>query len=900
MATVNRPTDVKKRDANIDQKLQLFGIYNGFKTKKLPSNEQIDVALNSFLESKALKSPSAKLSDDGKGLVGDSREVVRLMKYLFLSKNEDNLLQDFIWQTEQFDPKSIQGPGTPVDKKTAQQQGNEALEGIRTLGKLMITNGQFRKLIKDFTIIFRDVAGDAASNAAGRVRPSQDELNQIDLPAEDNTWHEAPNLSKDDLKGRMKGLYGGKAKEDAKEAVDAAAASAQPGDKTKPSGEKAKAGAGTAKNKLKEKYDENVSEEQKEKIRARNEDYKRRVKDYYNKKMPQERKDQTIWRLKKMILECQHHSDYKRAVQTLLDLAEEYGRHGRNMAKDGSGTVKSTRTNLQKATDDLKTIMERYANGTSSDPLWNQMENLANSAREDAELRNWFKSMDNYIRRCLLEEGFVLDEASNSDWDRLYEQGRYLLRDKYRGTTDKIIDEAMFFLDQFDQDPQNKEFGLAVQQLFTHLGQDQDGKPAFKSHLVKDLTDVIIPAFIENVQYIPVPRIEYQDPQIDLVVENLIFEADNLFPNIVEITSNNYFKMGRKKNPNSNNQMFDVKMAGIQLDLRDVSYYVKRKKGFPSIEDMGKMNVNLSGNGLSFEMKVGTAQKNDPEHLFKCDKVDVDIRHLKVHLVESKYKMPFNLIQPILIKVMRPVITKVVEKVLKQQFRKWDGAAWDIKQDAKRTLDESRTVEGGKKPNMYTRYFDSMKKYMENQKEQQKKQAADKAADKKVNIAYTMHDSIFPNVKLPGATSEKATKYKDMAAQGDKWQSPVFSIGKASQSKDIPRAPRIQDKAHEKTSYTESRRMNAAAKKNNNNGSLNKPTDHVLDDVPYNVGLNKQVGNGGGMLGANVADGGIAKPSAGHVGNGGGMLGADGGAAKPTAGQVGNGGQYGQTTPLVI
>ena len=55
-----------------------------------------------------------------------------------------------------------------------------------------------------------------------------------------------------------------------------------------------------------------------------------------------------------MILECQHHSDYKRAVQTLLDLAEEYGRHGRNMAKDGSGTVKSTRTNLQKATDDLK------------------------------------------------------------------------------------------------------------------------------------------------------------------------------------------------------------------------------------------------------------------------------------------------------------------------------------------------------------------------------------------------------------------------------------------------------------------------------------------------------------------------------------------------------------------
>lgn len=96
----------------------------------------------------------------------------------------------------------------------------------------------------------------------------------------------------------MKGLYGGKAKEDAKETADAAIASAQPGDKTRPGEEKAKAGAGTAKNKIAEKFDQNVSEEQKEKIRARNEDYKKRAREYYSKKMPQERKDQTIWRLK--------------------------------------------------------------------------------------------------------------------------------------------------------------------------------------------------------------------------------------------------------------------------------------------------------------------------------------------------------------------------------------------------------------------------------------------------------------------------------------------------------------------------------------------------------------------------------------------------------------------------
>lgn len=111
-------------------------------------NDQIDVALNSFLASKALSKPSSKLSTEGKALVTDVRDVVTQAKNLLLSKNEGNLLQDFIWQTQQFDPKSVNAPNAPVDKDTAKQHGDKALQGLRTLGTLIITNGQFRKLGK--------------------------------------------------------------------------------------------------------------------------------------------------------------------------------------------------------------------------------------------------------------------------------------------------------------------------------------------------------------------------------------------------------------------------------------------------------------------------------------------------------------------------------------------------------------------------------------------------------------------------------------------------------------------------------------------------------------------------------------------------------------------------------
>lgn len=105
--------------------------------------------MNSALASRPLAHPSQKLSSEGRQLVADLRDVIEQAKYLILTKNEGNLLQDFIWQTQQLagtTPGNAQLPGAPIDKGTARQHGNQALEGLRTLGTLIITNGQFRKL----------------------------------------------------------------------------------------------------------------------------------------------------------------------------------------------------------------------------------------------------------------------------------------------------------------------------------------------------------------------------------------------------------------------------------------------------------------------------------------------------------------------------------------------------------------------------------------------------------------------------------------------------------------------------------------------------------------------------------------------------------------------------------
>lgn len=77
-----------------------------------------------------------------------------------LSKNEGQLLQEFLWEAQTVSSGDTEKPGVPVTKDAAQQDGQEALEGLKTLGRLLITNGEFRKLRKLTCILTGNMESD--------------------------------------------------------------------------------------------------------------------------------------------------------------------------------------------------------------------------------------------------------------------------------------------------------------------------------------------------------------------------------------------------------------------------------------------------------------------------------------------------------------------------------------------------------------------------------------------------------------------------------------------------------------------------------------------------------------------------------------------------------------------
>jgi hypothetical protein len=155
-------------------------------------------------------------------------------------------------------------------------------------------------LVNDATILIRDMAGDAAQKAANKVNPSEDQLNQIDHAAPDNTWHDTPDMSSGNIK--QNAHPGG-----SRDPTETAALASQDQQQGTSSGVNAQAGAQAGISTLRDRASDNIPQETKDQARIN----KERTKNYLKSKMPEDRRDQTIWRLRKMVVEIQGHPDCK-------------------------------------------------------------------------------------------------------------------------------------------------------------------------------------------------------------------------------------------------------------------------------------------------------------------------------------------------------------------------------------------------------------------------------------------------------------------------------------------------------------------------------------------------------------------------------------------------------------
>ncbi len=839
--SVTVPTNKELKAQDIASKLKLYGIYCGFASQKLPSNRQVDVAMNSALNSDLLQKPDKNLSQEGKILVADLRDIIQQAKMLFLTKNKDENLQKFIFASTNVGSKG--GVGAPTSKDQAQQDAQKAAQGFRTLGTLLITNGQFRKLLSDAMVLAQDIGQDAATKAAGKIGPSEDAKQNLHEPAPDHTWHDAPDIQgAKDKYYNMKNSAKGAAKEDANAVGNQASQSADPSSDAQGTAQKiandqargtssgvdAQKGAMDGAKTLKDRLSSRIPDERKDQAKDKVKQTTAQTKEYMRGKMPPERRDAVIYRLKKMIVEIQQHEDYGSAIDALLDLAAKYKGHAQTVASDGSQAAADAHNDdtLASAEYNIKLLIERFANYTSLDDLIDAIDQIYQDAKEDNEFMSYFRQLNKYIRKCLKEEGFVLRDEATQEWNDLQEKGKYFVNDKYKTHFDDLQSEFQLIIDQFGQDSDSVRFGNSMQKLFDDLGTDENGKATFKPNLLSDVFNVVLPTVFDRIRYVPIPRIEYSDPMIDAVIENLVLEAANIFPTNIEISTDQFHRLRmHKQTANVHKQVWTVKMSEIQADLKDVAYYVKKKEGFPGVTDKGLADFYMGGAGMEATFKIALNDAVNSNHLFDVKSCVVKANHMQISLKQSRHKTLFNLFKPILMTVMKPVVEKVAAVRIRQMLDQLDGELYQIQKDVKRSKEHVK-----QNPEDAQDIFNQYWSAIQSRITQAQDKGKEKSRNTTTNVAITKKDSIFKNVSLPGGISNKATEYKEIAAKGTGWQSSVFDLGSTKTTSNIPDPKPITRKSPRQGKYY----GNASSKLSNTIGKTHQgDTDSGVSTGTY-------------------------------------------------------------------
>ncbi|KAG5639678.1 hypothetical protein H0H81_005861 [Sphagnurus paluster] len=866
--SVTEPINKQAKDADVERKLRLYGVIEAFRRGRLPSNEQIDHTLQYVLDHSPVDVD--RLSSEGKKLVQDTHDIIETARMMVQEKNADELFQQFVWNTREIDTESMRNgvpgkDGIPVEQEKIDADSQQAVQHLRTLLSLVLTNSEVRKLLSDFSIIGRDILSTGLQKAASHLAPPQDALANVDAAAPQDEFitesgrpagpGETPVLEArlpgtginvkqhpkegetkiqgEDGQERSMGEMQQMLVEESDKAKDGAA---REGGEPSESQLQPQAGHGALQNGLEsvdtsrlettargvvgdERIDRatggaqelkdtatSPSDSEGERKKGGFMDRVRGVRDNFTDKIPQEhrdrfdrgkqslsedffppeRRDQFIYRGKKVIIECQKHDDYQEAIRWLLSRIEEYAIHGQETVDAQKQGVRDAGQNksLQRALVEIRTLLERFANGKSMDGIMDAFGALRDDASRDKELRDWFRAVDDYIRKVLLQPGYVLEPDCNTQANTLRDNGRKFYDDKYKDHFDLLFNTIGAWFGAMGEDPLNVRFGEDWARLTRDLLFDSEGSLTFKSELWNDIRKVILPQLVDKVcelciyktilptdaaqqiGYIPIPRVEYTDDSLDLVVENLTLSGRNLFPNIIALEAHNFVRFSPYNNINDeSHHRFTITLGQMQADMRDVAFYYKKKSGIPKMSDSGLADVVLGGHGLTATVVLVSAGK-DRSSVFKVEDVHVKVDSLKFSIRDSKHDFLYKTLKPLATGLVKKQIQKAIKDAIQTGLEYVDGQLVNVR-DKMEAAKASEGEEGRRQ---------ALQQLFQRKKEDtvvktSASSISTSGSHSQFRVVSNKRNSLLSSTGHPAGWVNRAAEKQQLAEQGQDWRS---------------------------------------------------------------------------------------------------------------------------------
>ncbi|KAJ1927276.1 hypothetical protein IWQ60_003084 [Tieghemiomyces parasiticus] len=457
----------------------------------------------------------------------------------------------------------------------------------------------------------------------------------------------------------------------------------------------------------------------------------------HNVRLSPEQRERLTGRFQELMREVQTNPDYQRAVEDLLSLLGEMRHHltqlGQHAQQHGRAHANEN-PDLHLAVNNARQLIENFANGYSTKPLYDAVVAFFDSVRHDDRANSVLRDNKHFVLNCLRDHQYIESEKYRRDANELLDRNREVFQESSRMASATVGREVQALNEGFRQDPTTRQWTNELDGLFHDLFLDEQGKPTIKANLVNDAVKAL-PELAAAARFVPLPRLEASDEEFEYAVDNLVISLTNILPNNVTVSTRTDVDFGsygqdltgsveqhahrarerahektstaapgmavdprttRRGSSSSSSSGESSLTSGemshtVAFDIRNVvctahnaAFYFKKKTGFPKMSDSGYADLEMNENkGLDLHVVVRAGNPDSPDRALRVVKVQSRIRSLKLKLRDTKHDIMYKVFSPIINSTIRHRVQKALDQGIRQFIANLD-------QNAVRTMRSSK------------------------------------------------------------------------------------------------------------------------------------------------------------------------------------------------------------------
>ena len=503
---------------------------------------------------------------------------------------------------------------------------SSAYESFKTVGSLLLTNSDFRLFVNDVSTIGRQVLSDtafslsgAAEEAGKKLEISDEEAQKISGAGADSSETPTTNGLSSEAADAAK-IIGNGVAEVGKDAVTSA--------------------------------QENFSGDQGETL---------------------------LYRLQSTVKTLRQRTDYKESVSTLAQLIKRYAVIYSRAADSTLKTLEEdlgTNHELDQAVHNFWLLVSSFGDKQQWEQLEQDWKSVMAHTSKDPQFESFMGDFGDSVQTMLTDPDFF----NNVDQrlGELKEKAAKLGDDSdFKTDLDRFLQQTQLTVKSIIEDDDVNGLVTTAGRIFHIVS--PPSKIA-NPDLLTDAINTFLPMAIRLIQYIPIPRLEISVPEMDLLLENVVFEpgrnvnSTSFLPFKVNVTSRNDLEIRKahsKKVVSKVSSLMTVSIAGLSIAAQDMGFWVRGHPGWFRFADEGIASFWLDERGIdiSLDLEVG---REKLEQILTLKAVRVHVHKLDYSLRQSKLSWFGWLFKPFLKHMIRRSLEKSIAENIAETLHSWN------------------------------------------------------------------------------------------------------------------------------------------------------------------------------------------------------------------------------------